>query len=96
MKLLMWTMIPRFLPSFIEMDKTEVTEVVCVCYSSKGLVFGPFLRGRWSDLAKDCLWSVFPHPHPSAKFRPNPSSFHGDTRGNVFQYRYSIGVIIPV
>jgi len=87
------TRIHVFLPSFTEIGKAEVTKCVRGIHHEKSLVFCPFLCSFWCNIAKILRDYSFPIPHPSAKFRPNPSSFRGDISENVFQIHYNIGTV---
>jgi len=55
---------------------------ICHIKNHKKLVLAPF----------SSVLGAIPTVHPSAKFRPNPSSFLNDIRENVFYDHYNTGV----
>jgi len=88
----MQTIIHVFLPSFVENGKAEVTKPVAWYSSRKRLVFGPFLRSPWSDLAKKYLFT-FPFPIPLPSFvQIRPDSENTIISENVSQTHNKIGV----
>jgi len=76
MKWFMQTMIPQFLPGYVEISEAEGSMAMRRLFlTEKKLVCCHFLRGAPDDSAENFIaGSLFSHSHPSAKFRPNPSS----------------------
>jgi len=64
-------MIHMFLPSFVEISKADQN------YAEKKDCILPFLWGHGAIPPK-ILWVHSSHPHRSAKFHLNPSSFWED------------------
>jgi len=76
----MRTLIHIFVTSFVEIRRADVTRTMRGITNRKKLRMLPLVQRPWSYLAENFIGSLLPTPHPSAKFRPNSSSFLTDVR----------------